>query len=217
MLYLLHNIKHGLTYTLDEDAYIVDTDDLVVEKTTFRQLKPYIDEGLIIANVYYGLDDINVHVSVTSITSILLTLYNSHLSCLDGELLFAYHSDEVVFAMHNELYTLRLGLENSCLSLYLNNSVYYYINPHRLGTKLGSWHIDVYNFFKWGSYIVITIALKDGLDTEMCLFRLLFKDFELVTTCTTDVRKFMSIEYLREETSKQKIISTKYKIRNLPY
>lgn len=154
MLYLLHNVKHGLTYTLDEDIYIVDTDDLVVERTTFQQLRPYVDrdDGIVIANAYYELDDIKAHVSVTSITSLLLTMYNSHLSCLDGNLLFAYHSNEVVFSVYNKPYTLKLGLEDSCLSLYLNNSVYYYINPHRLGTKLSSWYIDIYNFFKWGSY-----------------------------------------------------------------
>ena len=219
MLYLLRDSTHGLTYTLDEEVYIVDTDDLVVEKTTFRTLAPYVDEGLDIANAYYSLDGTKVCISVTSINSILLTLANNtHLSCLGGELLLAYHSDEVVFSLHNQVYTIRLIDEKGTLVLNLNNCDYYrVIQVHRTSDSLSSWYIALHNFYKWGSYIVITIALRNGIDTEMCLFHLIFSNFKLVATCTTNVKKLISVLYLMKETDTQKVVSTKYKLRNLPY
>lgn len=219
MLYLLRDSTHSLTYTLDEEVYIVDTDDLVVEKTTFRTLAPYVDEGLDIANAYYSLDGTKVCISATSINSILLTLSNnSHLSCLNGELLLAYHSDEVVFSLHNKIYTVRLIDKRGTLILNLNGCDYYRVVPvHETSGSLSAWYIALHNFYKWGSYIVITVALRNGIDAEMCLFRLIFSNFKLIATCTTNVKKLINIHYLREETDTQKVVSTKYKLKNLPY
>lgn len=46
MLWCLHNDKHGELYSLDEKVYIVDTDDLKVEKSTFGELLPYLKKWI---------------------------------------------------------------------------------------------------------------------------------------------------------------------------
>lgn len=57
MLWCLHNDKHGELYSLDEKVYIVDTDDLKVEKSTFGELLPYLKNGLVIENVSTEITD----------------------------------------------------------------------------------------------------------------------------------------------------------------
>lgn len=57
MLWCLHNDKHGELYSLDERVYVVDTDDLKVEKSTFEELLPYLKNGLVIENVSTEVTD----------------------------------------------------------------------------------------------------------------------------------------------------------------
>lgn len=57
MLWCLHNDKHGELYSLDERVYVVDTDDLKVEKSTFEELLPYLKNGLVIENVSTEVND----------------------------------------------------------------------------------------------------------------------------------------------------------------
>lgn len=42
---------------MDERVYVVDTDDLKVEKSTFEELLPYLKNGLVIENVSTEVTD----------------------------------------------------------------------------------------------------------------------------------------------------------------
>lgn len=96
MLWCLHNDKHGELYSLDEKVYIVDTDDLKVDKSTFGELLPYLKNGLVIENVSTDItDNLADFVEVKNALSMSNRLLAGDLSMLRGSnLVDVYSSGE---------------------------------------------------------------------------------------------------------------------------
>lgn len=218
MLWCLHNDKHGELYSLDEKVYIVDTDDLKVEKSTFGELLPYLKNGLVIENVSTEItDNLADFVEVKNGLSMSNRLLAGDLSILRGSLIFKHCVNRVRFNYCNTAYDIQLEARDNYLAFWINKDVYYYIGLVSQGLNSNTWSAHLEYVYMWNGYIVVTISVRNNLGNASCLVRLFLKDGRFIGTCITNQIKLLNVSCLREETDECKVITTKYKIKNLPY
>lgn len=218
MLWCLHNDKHGELYSLDEKVYIVDTDDLKVDKSTFGELLPYLKNGLVIENVSTDItDNLADFVEVKNALSMSNRLLAGDLSMLSGSLIFKHCVNRVRFNYCNTAYDIQLEARDNYLAFWINKDVYYYIGLVSQGLNSNTWSAHLEYAYMWNGYIVVTISVRNNLGNASCLVRLFLKDGRFIGTCITNQIKLLNVSCLREETDECKVITTKYKIKNLPY
>lgn len=218
MLWCLHNDKHGELYSLDEKVYIVDTDDLKVDKSTFGELLPYLKNGLVIENVSTDItDNLADFVEVKNALSMSNRLLAGDLSMLRGSLIFKHCVNRVRFNYCNTAYDIQLEARGNYLAFWINKDIYYYIRLVRQGLTSNTWSAHLEYAYMWNGYIVVTISVRNNLGNASCLVRLFLKDGRFIGTCITNQTKLLNVSCLREETDECKVITIKYKIKNLPY
>ena len=187
MLWCLHNDKHGELYSLDEKVYIVDTDDLKVDKSTFGELLPYLKNGLVIENVSTDItDNLADFVEVKNALSMSNRLLAGDLSMLRGSLIFKHCVNRVRFNYCNTAYDIQLEARDNYLAFWINKDVYYYIGLVSQGLNSNTWSAHLEYAYMWNGYIVVTISVRNNLGNASCLVRLFLKDGRFIGTCITN-------------------------------
>lgn len=175
-------------------------------------------KDLVIENVSTEItENLADFVEVKNALSMSSRLLVGDLSMLGGSLIFHYSVNGVRFSYYNTSFDIQLEARDNYLAFWINKDVYYYIGLVGQCLNSNTWSANFEYAYMWNGYVVITIGIRNNLGNASCLVRVFLKDGRFIGTCITNQIKLLYISCLREETDECKVITTKYKIKNLPY